>query len=508
MKHLKILLILMLLASLLLTGCSEKKSDTLKEFESQLKTMKENYATVVTEYDGGTLTMMDVMPTFSSMYSYYYQLYSMFGMSLTDDMITDLENQTMQYLVQCRVMEAEFDRRGLTLDKTEEEYNAESDASYNEQLEYYVSAITGDYTDEEKQAYAELVMYSNGMTIENCRKQTLMNAKIDKVVAAMAEEAELPTEDDVKAYYEECLADDEAKYTETPTGVESAMSEGTPVCWMPEGYRTVKHILVIPETEVLTAVTDARTALSTAESELAALEEELAGVTAETEEVTAEETAAPAAEETEAAAVEATEAPAAEETAEAVEATEAPAAEETAEATEAPRTAEEIQADIDAKKAEIPDLEKAVTDAEDACIASVQEKLDSIYADLASGKDFDSVMAEYGEDPGMQSDPNMTTGYYVRADSTQWDNNFTAGAMALEKVGDYSQTPVISSSGVHIIYYNSDVTPGAVPIEDVYDALYAEKLNANQNEYLLAQVEALTAAVNPVYYADKWTFQQ
>ena len=117
-------------------------------------------------------------------------------------------------------------------------------------------------------------------------------------------------------------------------------------------------------------------------------------------------------------------------------------------------------------------------------------------------------MAEYGEDDGMKEEPNMTTGYYVRADSTLWDANFTAGAMALESVGDYSKTPVISTSGVHIIYYNSDVMPGAVSLDDVYDALYAEKLSANQNEYMLAKIEELTNAVNPVYYADKWTFQQ
>ena len=72
MKHtLKLLLVLTMLAAILLTGCS-KKSETVKQFESQRKTLQENYATVVAEYDGGTITMMDVMPTFSSMYNYYY----------------------------------------------------------------------------------------------------------------------------------------------------------------------------------------------------------------------------------------------------------------------------------------------------------------------------------------------------------------------------------------------------------------------------------------------------
>ena len=126
---------------------------------------------------------------------------------------------------------------------------------------------------------------------------------------------------------------------------------------------------------------------------------------------------------------------------------------------------------------------------------------------LESGSDFESVMEEYGEDPGMQSEPNKTTGYYVREDSTIWDENFTKGSMALEKVGDYSATPVISSSGVHIIYYASDVTPGAVPFESVYDTLYAEETEIKRSEYLTEQLNAWVEAANPVYHADEWVVQ-
>lgn len=471
MKHtLKALIALLMLAAVLLTGCSGQ-SDTMKKIEDQKKSLEERFKTVIAEYDGGTITMMDVLPSFYSMYSYYYQLYSMFGMTVDDDMINELKDQTARYAVQCRVVEAEFERRGLTLDKTEEEYNAEADKNYNDQLESCIQQITSG-TDEEKKANAELILYSQGLTIESNRKQTILNAKIDKVVSAVEDEAAKPTEDDISAYYTEKLAEDEKTYTETPNGVETAMTDGKAVCWMPEGYRTVKHVLVIPESVVLKAVTDARSALTTAQNQLSTLETELANATA-----------APA--ETETAAPEATEAA----------------------ATEAPRTAEEIQADIDAKKAELPDLEKAVADAEAACLASVKEKTDSVYAALESGTDFDSVMAEYGEDPGMKSEPNKTTGYYVRSDSRIWDSKFTEGAMALENVGDYSKEPIISSSGVHIIYYASDVTSGAVPFESVHDALYAEKEESLRTEHMADELAKWVEAVNPVYHLDKWTFQ-
>ena len=250
MKHtLKALIALLMLAAVLLTGCSGQ-SDTMKKIEDQKKSLEERFKTVIAEYDGGTITMMDVLPSFYSMYSYYYQLYSMFGMTVDDDMINELKDQTARYAVQCRVVEAEFERRGLTLDKTEEEYNAEADKNYNDQLESCIQQITSG-TDEEKKANAELILYSQGLTIESNRKQTILNAKIDKVVSAVEDEAPKPTEDDISAYYTEKLAEDEKTYTETPNGVETAMTDGKAVCWMPEGYRTVKHVLVIPESDVL-----------------------------------------------------------------------------------------------------------------------------------------------------------------------------------------------------------------------------------------------------------------
>ena len=38
-----------------------------------------------------------------------------------------------------------------------------------------------------------------------------------------------------------------------------------------------------------------------------------------------------------------------------------------------------------------------------------------IDARLAGGEDFMALMAEYGEDPGMQNEPTATRGYYVSA---------------------------------------------------------------------------------------------
>ena len=53
-----------------------------------------------------------------------------------------------------------------------------------------------------------------------------------------------------------------------------------------------------------------------------------------------------------------------------------------------------------------------------AVLDSVKEKTDEIYGKIAAGEDFAALIAEYGEDPGMQNEPTATRGYYVSAAST------------------------------------------------------------------------------------------
>ena len=148
-----------------------------------------------------------------------------------------------------------------------------------------------------------------------------------------------------------------------------------------------------------------------------------------------------------------------------------------------------------------PVTEEMIKAAEDAILANVQPRIDEINAKLKEGVSFDELIREYGEDPGMQNEANRAEGYPVHESSILWDPAFTAAAMALEKVGDVS-APVISSSGVHIIRYESDVTPGAVALEDIHDALYNETLENLKTEHYNDELEAWVAALNPKYSID------
>ena len=140
---------------------------------------------------------------------------------------------------------------------------------------------------------------------------------------------------------------------------------------------------------------------------------------------------------------------------------------------------------------------------EAACMASVQDKLDEIYARIEAGEDFDALIAEYGEDAGMQSEPAKSTGYYVCADSTSLDLPFKTAAMLLEKVGDVSE-PTLGQYGVHIIRYESDVTPGAVAFEQVQAALTEEALTQQQELHYQEKLEAWLSDLNVVYHYDAW----
>ena len=498
---------LMLALTLVLSGCNLVDVDQLALIAQQREEVAETLSTVLVEYDGGTLTAQDVMPVFYSNYSYMSQIYSSMGYEVDTETVNSILEDAVQTELENRVIAAQFEERGLSLPVTEEEIAEEADTAYQTNYEYALEYASGD-TDEERAANAELVLFSEGYTPEYMYNMMLSSYQADALQADVEAEVTEVTDEELQAAYDEKVAADEETYTESPTDIESdATDANSVICWRPEGYRAVKHVLVIPEDDVLQAVTDARDAVDAAEEELAALEEELAALT--DDDAADETTTGAAADETTGAAGDETTDETTDATGDAAnDAASSDASDGTtdAEATDAPRTAEEIQADIDAKVAEIEQLEQAQAEAEAACLASVSGVTDEIYAQLEAGESFDDVMAAYGEDPGMQSEPSMTTGYYVSAESTTWDANFTAGAMALKNVGDYSATPVISTSGVHIIYYYEDVPAGAVPLDEVRDALYDQTLETMREEHYTEQLAAWVEALNPVYHLDDWSF--
>ena len=219
--------------------------------------------------------------------------------------------------------------------------------------------------------------------------------------------------------------------------------------YKPDGFRAVKHILLPVDSELMTTYTD-----------LQARWEE-------------QQEAAAAAEESDG------------ETAEATDADEA-----TAEPTATPEPVTEDQ--VNAAKAAIFD--------------SLADTIDEINQKIAEGADFDELIATYGvnedgtaSDPGMTTEPYMTSGYEVCSASTAYVPEFVEAAMSIDSVGGVS-APYLSSYGVHIVKYIGDVEGGPIPMTDEQrEAKRQSLLTSKQNELYASTLESWLAEAEIIY---------
>ena len=238
---------------------------------------------------------------------------------------------------------------------------------YDEIYDSVLSSAEGD-SDKAKAANARVLLKQNGMTYDSIYANELVSAKVTKLEQSLRDAVTEVSDEELQAAYDAKVAENQESYTDG-SSLESDMTDNsTIVCWMPEGYRTVKHILLMPEDELKTAYTDAVSALEDAQSDLDDLQAELDALNDD-------------------------------------------------DATEEQRSAEEIEADIAAAEETVAAAQSTVEAAERACLNNVKDKTTEIYARLEAGEDFADLIAEYGEDPGMQNEPTASRGYYVSAAS-------------------------------------------------------------------------------------------
>jgi hypothetical protein len=130
---------------------------------------------------------------------------------------------------------------------------------------------------------------------------------------------------------------------------------------------------------------------------------------------------------------------------------------------------------------------EAVETAKAAVIESCREKLDEIYGRIENGESFETLIAEYNTDPGMSGD-NLKNGYAVHAETVVFMQEFTDGAFSgkMQKVGDVSD-PVVTSYGVHILYYLKDIPGGAIEYTEEVKAAIVEYCVGIEQDALLRQ---------------------
>ncbi len=466
-KLLAVLLVLMLV----LSSCSMITVD-------QDKLSAKTAAVVGSE----VITRGEAEPVYENMVDYYtYMYYYNYGVTDMSPFLDGLKQQALDSMVEERLVKQKAAELGL--DQLSEEDLAavyeESDAEYEEYVTNYSDSVNTEGMDEE-QARAAVVAYlaENGLTLESLR-ESHVSSHIAQLLYDKTVEGVTVSDEDLKALFDEKVSADETSYTDSTYMYEYYKTYGQTIYWNPEGYRYVKHILLLLSDEQQAELTALQDELTDIEAQISALEtpveEEAAG-----EEGTEGETGSTTGESGEAAATE-EQTEETEETAEETEETEEAVEEEAAPAF----TLEELTQ----MKA---DKEKEIEEKQAELFASFEEKIAEITARFEAGEAFDDLMAEYGEDPGMQREPAMTEGYVVSADSVMWEQTFTDHAMAIENPGEISEA-FLGSRGVHIVYYVGDVTPGAVDFETVKDTLGEEMLKTKQDEAYDAAYEAWKA---------------
>ena len=111
-------------------------------------------------------------------------------------------------------------------------------------------------------------------------------------------------------------------------------------------------------------------------------------------------------------------------------------------------------------------------------LQKLQGKVDEALKKIAEGEDFDGLIEEYGEDPGMAGSENG----YPTAKGLEglYVDEFARACDTLVNEGDTTD-PVATDYGYHIIRRYGDVPAGATPYEDVSELLNARVLSSKQN---------------------------
>ncbi len=498
----KALLALLLAVTMLLSGCALIEKDE-----------NVDRATVIIKVGDNEHTKGEIKDQVDYQLNYMSLLYSMYGMTYdtTDsDNISTVTDSVIDALIENDVKNMKITELGLdqlTDDETTELENkiAEDWQSTRDSVQSYYLSDT-ELTGDELEAAIDETCEQYGITYEevaeNTRETYLQNKlKTETVKDVTVTDEELQTELDSKA------ESAKSTYESTPASYGTAVNSGNTVYYRPAGYRMVKQILVkftdedqavIDELDSLlddaeAAVSDATTALTDlgVEDTDALVEQVTVTLTVEEAEDAATATDLVATE-TDLVATEtdlaATSTDLKVVTATVTDLTADFSDDVTDEVAEAAKTLAKAKA-----------MENYYTEqlaaAKAQAYANIDAKADEILAQIPTG-DWDTLMAEYTEDPGMQEGATTaTTGYAVSESTTNMDTAFTTAALALENVGDVTGK-VEGIYGYYIIKYVSDVEEGAVSLDEVRDTLTSSVLTTKQNNYYTEQVEQWVTDAN------------
>lgn len=466
----KALLALLLALMMTLSGCALIQKD-----------LDVDRATEIIHVGDTVITKGEIQDELNYQLSYMSYYYNLLGLSYdpTDPQnISDMQDSVIEMLIQDAVLNAKAAELGMDQLTDEEmaEVTANADTSWESnreavQTSYFAdSELEGDELEAAIDAQlAELdVKYDDILT--SAKQQYALQKLQDSIYATVS-----VTDDELQERLDANIESAKTTYESNLSSYGSAVNNGTTVYYRPAGYRMVKQILIQFSDEDQADIDEWQAGQGVAMNTLSSEIDVLTNLGVENiDELAAQ-----------------------------IQITLDP---ETGDVTEAtPAFSEDVDLD-EATIEALTEYAKANTqstffltkynEAVDNAFAHIDAEADEVLEQLKAGADWDTLAAEHNDDPGMQEgSATAETGYAVCEGFYDFDSAFTEAAMALPKVGTWSDK-IKGTYGYYIIQYTSDVEEGPVTLDEVRDTLEADVLSEKQSAAYDEQVNAWVEEAN------------
>jgi parvulin-like peptidyl-prolyl isomerase len=199
--------------------------------------------TVVVSINGEAILLRDVIPQ----YRQYAAQYQAYGMDLSDQNVSQqlfslvVNNLMQEKLIRQKAAELGLDQYGEEL---EAQWLETATKNYESLLQMYMASQTEEGMSEEEKRTAAVAMLENSGYSLDVALKSLKDKELFRRVHAYAVEGVSIPEDAVRNAYDEGVAQAKERYAENPAAFGSEVQTGSIIYYTPEGYRTVKHILV------------------------------------------------------------------------------------------------------------------------------------------------------------------------------------------------------------------------------------------------------------------------
>jgi len=409
---------------------------------------------------------------------YYNQYYGQY-IDITDkNIIANAQDAVINGVIRQSVLTSKSKELGL--DTLSEEDQAEVNdlwQQYYDLVKNYMFGETELEGEELDKAITDSITTTFGITKESLVESTIAENLRNEIVKDVT-----VSDDEVAAEYDTRVANAKTSYENNPSAYGNAYNQGTStIYYRPAGYRLVKQILIKFTDEDQTMLDELNSKISSLNSLITSYRNDLSAANLENlDELLGQVQSDVTVGLPEIGAV----------------APELIATTTDMLPADTEENVKQLLLDLHEAEEKLALYQTLRDDAQKAAYDHITADADDVLAQLNDGADWDTLMAEKTQDPGMQSGKTSETGYAVCENMSGFDSAFVNAAMALANIGDTSDKVASDMYGYYIIKYVGDVEEGAVALDDVKETIHDELLSTKQDETYNAKVDEWVAAAN------------